>query len=134
MVSHPLPVTIVPFVRSSPPVFLAYPLFNNPTNFSHSGIALDENVHIAESLPIHEGEAFFGEYSTHVLDVLHFAVKRFLVLHIRWFWFPDTKVGIKNETYFRNNGLGVYFHQKHQRTKILPLKKYLFCGLGYCPS
>lgn len=103
MVSHPLPVTIVPLVRSGPPVFLADPLFNNPANFSHSGIALDENVHIAKSLSFHERKAFFSKYSTHVLDVLHFAVKRFLVLHIRWFWFPDTKVDIKNETYFRDN-------------------------------
>lgn len=104
MVSHPLPVTIIPFVRSGPPVFLADPLFDNPANFSHRGIALAENVHITESLSFHERKAFFSKYSAHVLDVLHFAVKRFLVLHIRWFWFPNTKVGIKDETYFRDNG------------------------------
>ena len=103
MVAHPLSITIVPFVRSGPPVFLADPLFNNPADFPHSGIALDENVNIAESLAVHEREAFFSKYSTHVLDVLHFAVKRFLVLHIRWFWFPNTKVATINETYFRNN-------------------------------
>ena len=61
----------------------------------------DEDIHVAEALPVQERKALIGKATADVLDVLHFAVVGFLVLHIRWFWFPDTKVGTKNETYVR---------------------------------
>ena len=101
MAAHPLTVAVVPLVGPCPPVLLADTLLDDPADLPDRGVTLDEDVHVAETLAVQEGKALLGEHSARVLDVLHFAVVGFLVLHIRWFWFPDTKVGTKNETYVR---------------------------------
>ena len=96
-----MPVTAVGPGTTGPPILLAGPLLDYPPNLADSGVALDEDVDIPKSLPLQEGKSLSGEIVAEILDVLHFAVEGLFVSHIRWFWFPDTKVAPINEMYVR---------------------------------
>ena len=72
MTAHPLPITVAPLPRPGPPVFLADPLLNDPADLPHRGVGFDEDIHVAEALPVQERKAF-----------------------------PDTKFGLFNEIYVR---------------------------------
>ena len=96
-----MPVAAAGLGTAGPPVLLAGPLLDDPPDLPERRVALDEDVHVAESLPVKEGEAFAGEVLAEILDVLHFAVEGLVVSHIRCLLFPDTKFGLLNETYVR---------------------------------
>lgn len=99
--THLLPVSPCGTAASAAPVLLAGTLLDDPADLPESGVALDEDVHVAETPAIHEGEPFIGEGVAEILDVLHFAEEGLVVSHIRFVLFPDTKIGLINETYVR---------------------------------